>query len=176
VPGGFSFGDYLRCGAIAAQSPIAAAIQTHAARGGYVLGICNGFQVLTEMQLLPGALMRNAGLKFICKTVGLKVATTDSAFTAGYAKGAEISVPVAHHDGNYTIDAEGLAQLQAEDRVAFTYSQNPNGAVADIAGVLSANRRVLGMMPHPERVVDAAAGGTDGAALFAALMGGMALA
>ena len=176
VPGGFSFGDYLRCGAIAAQSPIAAAIQTHAARGGYVLGICNGFQVLTEMQLLPGALMRNAGLKFICKTVGLKVATTDSAFTAGYAKGAEISVPVAHHDGNYTIDAEGLAQLQAEDRVAFTYSQNPNGAVADISGVLSANRRVLGMMPHPERVVDAAAGGTDGAALFAALMGGMALA
>jgi phosphoribosylformylglycinamidine synthase subunit PurQ / glutaminase len=176
VPGGFSFGDYLRCGAIAAQSPIAAAIQTHAARGGYVLGICNGFQVLTEMQLLPGALMRNAGLKFICKTVGLKVATADSAFTAGYAKGAEISVPVAHHDGNYTIDAEGLAQLQAEDRVAFTYSQNPNGAVADIAGVLSANRRVLGMMPHPERVVDAAAGGTDGAALFAALMGGMALA
>ena len=176
VPGGFSFGDYLRCGAIAAQSPIAAAIQTHAARGGYVLGICNGFQVLTEMQLLPGALMRNAGLKFICKTVGLKVATTDSAFTAGYAKGAEISVSVAHHDGNYTIDAEGLAQLQAEDRVAFTYSQNPNGAVADIAGVLSANRRVLGMMPHPERVVDAAAGGTDGAALFAALMGGMALA
>ena len=176
VPGGFSFGDYLRCGAIAAQSPIAAAIQTHAARGGYVLGICNGFQVLTEMQLLPGALMRNAGLKVICKTVGLKVATTDSAFTASYAKGAEISVPVAHHDGNYTIDAEGLAQLQAEDRVAFTYSQNPNGAVADIAGVLSANRRVLGMMPHPERVVDAAAGGTDGAALFAALMGGMALA
>ena len=176
VPGGFSFGDYLRCGAIAAQSPIAAAIQTHAARGGYVLGICNGFQVLTEMQLLPGALMRNAGLKFICKTVGLRVATTDSAFTAGYAKGAEISVPVAHHDGNYTIDAEGLAQLQAEDRIAFTYSQNPNGAVADIAGVLSANRRVLGMMPHPERVVDAATGGTDGVAMFAALMGGMALA
>ena len=176
VPGGFSFGDYLRCGAIAAQSPIAAAIQTHAARGGYVLGICNGFQVLTEMQLLPGALMRNAGLKFICKTVELEVATTESAFTAGYAKGAKIAVPVAHHDGNYTIDAEGLAQLQAEDRIAFTYSQNPNGAVADIAGVLSANRRVLGMMPHPERVVDAAAGGTDGAALFAALMGGMALA
>ena len=176
VPGGFSFGDYLRCGAIAAQSPIAAAIQTHAARGGYVLGICNGFQVLTEMQLLPGALMRNAGLKFICKTVGLRVATTDSAFTAGYAKGAEIAVPVAHHDGNYTIDAEGLAQLQAEDRIAFTYSQNPNGAVADIAGVLSANRRVLGMMPHPERVVDAATGGTDGVAMFAALMGGMALA
>ena len=176
VPGGFSFGDYLRCGAIAAQSPIAVAIQAHAARGGYVLGVCNGFQVLTEMQLLPGALMRNAGLKFICKTVGLKVATTDSAFTADYARGQEIMVPVAHHDGNYTIDAEGLRALQAEDRVAFSYSANPNGAMADIAGVLSVNRRVLGMMPHPERVVDAQHGGTDGAALFTSLMGGMALA
>jgi phosphoribosylformylglycinamidine synthase len=176
VPGGFSFGDYLRCGAIAAQSPIAGAIQAHAARGGYVLGICNGFQVLTEMQLLPGALMRNAGLKFICKTVEMKVATSDSAFTSTYQKGQTIAVPVAHHDGNYTIDAEGLARLQGEDRIAFTYVKNPNGAMADIAGVLSANRRVLGMMPHPERVVDASHGGTDGAALFAALMGGMALA
>ena len=176
VPGGFSFGDYLRCGAIAAQSPIAAAIRAHAARGGYVLGICNGFQVLTEMQLLPGALMRNAGLKFVCKPVGLRVETTGSAFTAGYAKGAVISVPVAHHDGNYTIDAEGLAALQAEDRIAFRYTQTPNGAMDDIAGVLSANRRVLGMMPHPERVVDPAHGGADGAALFASLMGGMALA
>ena len=176
VPGGFSFGDYLRCGAIAAQSPIAAAIRAHAARGGYVLGICNGFQVLTEMQLLPGALMRNAGLKFVCKPVGLRVETTDSAFTAGYGKGSVITVPVAHHDGNYTIDAEGLAQLQAEDRIAFRYTQTPNGAMDDIAGVLSANRRVLGMMPHPERVVDPAHGGADGAALFASLMGGMALA
>ena len=176
VPGGFSFGDYLRCGAIAAQSPIAGAIQAHAARGGYVLGICNGFQVLTEMQLLPGALMRNAGLKFICKTVEMKVATSDSAFTSTYQKGQTIAVPVAHHDGNYTIDAEGLARLQGEDRIAFTYVKNPNGAMADIAGVLTANRRVLGMMPHPERVVDASHGGTDGAALFAALMGGMALA
>ena len=176
VPGGFSFGDYLRCGAIAAQSPIAAAVRTHAGRGGYVLGICNGFQVLTEMQMLPGALMRNAGLKFICKTIGLQVATTDSAFTSGYRAGQQIAVPVAHHDGNYTIDAEGLAMLKGEDRIAFTYSQNPNGAMADIAGVLSANRRVLGMMPHPERVVDAQHGGSDGAALFASLMGGMALA
>ena len=123
VPGGFSFGDYLRCGAIAAQSPIAAAIRAHAARGGYVLGICNGFQVLTEMQLLPGALMRNAGLKFVCKPVGLRVETTDSAFTAGYGKGSVITVPVAHHDGNYTIDAEGLAALQAEDRIAFRYTR-----------------------------------------------------
>jgi phosphoribosylformylglycinamidine synthase subunit PurQ / glutaminase len=175
VPGGFSFGDYLRCGAIAAQSPIAAAIVAHAARGGYVLGICNGFQVLTEMGLLPGALMRNAGLKFICKSVTLNVASTASAFTVGYRAGQSIEVPVAHHDGNYTIDTNGLAQLQAEDRIAFTYAQNPNGAMADIAGVLSANRRVLGMMPHPERVVDAATGGTDGAALFAGLMGDMAL-
>lgn len=175
VPGGFSFGDYLRCGAIAAQSPIAGAIQTHAARGGYVLGICNGFQVLTEMRLLPGALMRNAGLKFICKPVELAVATTDSAFTSHYAKGARITVPIAHHDGNYTIDAAGLARLQAEDRIAFTYGQNPNGSTADIAGVLSENRRVLGMMPHPERANDPAVGGTDGAALFAGILGGMAL-
>jgi phosphoribosylformylglycinamidine synthase len=176
VPGGFSFGDYLRCGAIAAQSPIAAAIQTHAARGGYVLGICNGFQVLTEMRLLPGALMRNAGLKFACKTIELKVATTASAFTQGYAKGQSLMIPIAHHDGNYTIDAEGLAALKAEDRIAFTYGQNPNGSMADIAGVLSANRRVLGMMPHPERANDPALGGNDGSGLFAGLLGGMALA
>ena len=176
VPGGFSFGDYLRCGAIAAQSPIAAAIAAHAARGGYVLGICNGFQVLTEMRLLPGALMRNAGLKFVCKTIGLRVVSADSAYTGGYGAGARIALPIAHHDGNYTIDAEGLARLQGEDRVAFAYESNPNGSMADIAGVLSANRRVLGLMPHPERVVDPLIGGTDGAALFAGLMGGMALA
>lgn len=176
IPGGFSFGDYLRCGAIAAQSPIGAAVKAHAARGGYVLGVCNGFQVLTEMQLLPGALMRNAGLKFVCRMQGLRVATTDSAFTADYGRGQVITVPVAHHDGNYTIDADGLARLQAEDRIAFTYDQNPNGSMADIAGVLSENRRVLGMMPHPERVVDPAQGGTDGAALFKALMGGLTLA
>lgn len=176
VPGGFSFGDYLRCGAIAAQSPIAAAVQAHAARGGYVLGICNGFQVLTEMRLLPGALMRNAGLTFNCKTVELKVATTDSAFTSAYGKGQSLMIPIAHHDGNYTIDAEGLALLQGEDRIAFTYGQNPNGSMADIAGVLSENRRVLGMMPHPERANDPILGGKDGAGLFAGLMGGMALA
>ncbi|WP_434612922.1 phosphoribosylformylglycinamidine synthase subunit PurQ [Tabrizicola sp. M-4] len=176
IPGGFSFGDYLRCGAIAAQSPIGAAVKAHAARGGYVLGVCNGFQVLTEMQLLPGALMRNARLKFVCRMQGLRVATADSAFTAGYAKGQAITVPIAHHDGNYTIDAEGLARLQGEDRVAFTYDGNPNGSMADIAGVLSENRRVLGMMPHPERVVDPVQGGTDGAALFTALLGGLTLA
>ncbi len=176
IPGGFSFGDYLRCGAIAAQSPIASAIQAHANRGGYVLGICNGFQVLTEMRLLPGALIRNAGLKFVCQTTDLRVATTESTFTSGFGRGQEIKVPVAHHDGNYTIDAAGLAALRAEDRIAFTYCNNPNGATADIAGVLSPNRRVLGLMPHPERAVDPATGGTDGATLFASMMGGMALA
>ncbi|MDT8854142.1 phosphoribosylformylglycinamidine synthase subunit PurQ [Paracoccaceae bacterium Fryx2] len=176
IPGGFSFGDYLRCGAIAAQSPVGAAVKAHAARGGYVLGICNGFQVLTEMGLLPGALMRNAGLTFVCRMLELRVATVDSAYTCGYGAGQVIRVPVAHHDGNYTVDGETLARLQGEDRIAFTYAQNPNGAMADIAGVLSENRRVLGMMPHPERVVDPAQGGTDGAALFAALVGGMALA
>jgi phosphoribosylformylglycinamidine synthase subunit PurQ / glutaminase len=176
VPGGFSFGDYLRCGAIAAQSPISSAIRDHAQRGGHVLGICNGFQVLTEMGLLPGVLMRNATLKFVCRTISLKVATVRSDFTLGYATGQEIRIPIAHHDGNYTIDDLGLARLKAEDRIAFTYGQNPNGSMGDIAGVLSANRRVLGMMPHPERASDAALGGVDGAPLFASLMRGMALA
>jgi phosphoribosylformylglycinamidine synthase subunit PurQ / glutaminase len=176
IPGGFSFGDYLRCGAIAAQSPIGAAVRAHAGRGGYVMGICNGFQVLTEMGLLPGVLMRNAGLKFVCRAVTLKVATTDSAFTSAYGAGQEIRVPIAHHDGNYTIDAEGLQRLKDEDRIAFSYAQNPNGAMADIAGVLSSNRRVLGMMPHPERAIDPVLGGADGRGVFASLMGGMALA
>lgn len=176
IPGGFSYGDYLRCGAIAAQSPVSAAVKAHAQRGGHVLGICNGFQVLTEMGLLPGVLMRNASLKFLCRTVTLRVATTESAFTAGYARGQEIRIPIAHHDGNYTIDAEGLKALQDQDRVAFTYAQNPNGSMGDIAGVLSENRRVLGLMPHPERAAEALHGSTDGAAIFASLMGGMALA
>ncbi|WP_353144618.1 phosphoribosylformylglycinamidine synthase subunit PurQ [Paracoccus sp. (in: a-proteobacteria)] len=169
VPGGFSFGDYLRCGAIAAHSPIAAAIRDHAARGGYVLGICNGFQVLTELGLLPGALMRNGGLKFICREVELSVTTTASPYTTGYAAGERIRVPVAHHDGNYQIDPEGLAELKDQDRIAFTYAPGINGSVEDIAGVLSANRRVLGMMPHPERAAEPAHGGIDGARLFATL-------
>ena len=176
VPGGFSFGDYLRCGAIAAQSPISAAIKAHAAKGGYVLGVCNGFQVLTEMGLLPGALMRNRGLAFICKSAALRVETTDSAFTSAFGRGPEIELPIAHHDGNYTIDEVGLARLQGEDRIAFAYAQNPNGSTADIAGVLSENRRVLGLMPHPERAAEPAHGGTDGAVLFKSLLGGMALA
>lgn len=171
VPGGFSFGDYLRCGAIAAQSPICQSVVEHTRRGGYAFGVCNGFQVLTETGILPGALLRNAGLKYICKTVDLKVATQDSVFTQGYARGDVIGVPIAHHDGNYFADAQTVAMLQGEDRVAFTYEDNPNGSVADIAGILSENRRVLGMMPHPERAADTGHGGTDGAALFSALSG-----
>lgn len=176
VPGGFSYGDYLRCGAIAAQSPICKSVISHAERGGYVLGICNGFQVLTETGLLPGALLRNAGLKYICKTVGLKVETSQSAFTNGYNAGDVIDIPIAHHDGNYFADVETLRALRAEDRIAFTYTDNPNGAQDDIAGILSANRRVLGMMPHPERAADIGHGGTDGAALFRALTGALTTA
>jgi phosphoribosylformylglycinamidine synthase I len=168
VPGGFSFGDYLRCGAIAARSPIAPALVAHAGRGGYVLGICNGFQILTEAGLLPGALIRNAGLRYICRTVGLRVGTRDSSFTSALPAG--IRLPIAHHDGNYTIDADGLARLEDEDRIAFRYTDNPNGSTADIAGVLGANRRVLGMMPHPERAADVALGNADGRALFAGLL------
>lgn len=176
IPGGFSYGDYLRCGAIAAQSNICGAVKTHADRGGYVLGVCNGFQVLTETGLLPGALLRNAGLKYICKTVGLKVETSASDFTAGYNAGDVIDIPIAHHDGNYFADADTIKGLQDADRVAFTYQDNPNGAQADIAGILSENRRVLGMMPHPERAADMGHGGTDGVALFRALVGALATA
>lgn len=176
VPGGFSFGDYLRCGAIAAQSPIMQAVRAFADKGGYVLGICNGFQILTETGLLPGALMRNAGLKFVCKAIDLRIATADSAFTAGWKVGDVARIPIAHHDGNFTIDAEGLKRLKGEDRIAFSYVANPNGAMADIAGILSANRRVLGMMPHPERACEPSQGGTDGSVLFRSLMSAMALA
>jgi phosphoribosylformylglycinamidine synthase subunit PurQ / glutaminase len=174
IPGGFSYGDYLRCGAIAAQSPICQAVAAHANRGGFVMGICNGFQVLTETGLLPGALLRNAGLKYICKTVGLKVESSNCAYTAGYNAGDVIDIPIAHHDGNYFADEATLAKLRDQDRIAFTYSDNPNGSADDIAGILSENRRVLGMMPHPERAADAGHGGTDGEALFRALMGALA--
>lgn len=170
VPGGFSFGDYLRCGAIAAQSPICKALVDHVNRGGYALGVCNGFQVLTETRLLPGVLIRNAKLKFVCKTIGLRVEASNSAFTESYNAGDTVGFPVAHHDGNYTVDDDTLSMLQDQDRIAFTYTENPNGSVADIAGVLSENRRVLGMMPHPERAVDQGHGGTDGQALFRGLM------
>ena len=171
IPGGFSFGDYLRCGAIAANSPICHEIKAHTDRGGYALGVCNGFQVLTETGILPGVLLRNAGLKYICKTVGLKVETTGNAFTETYTVDDVIDIPIAHHDGNYFADDETIVQLQGDDRVAFTYTNTPNGAKADIAGILSANKRVLGMMPHPERAADAGHGGTDGQALFRALSG-----
>ncbi|WP_195819135.1 phosphoribosylformylglycinamidine synthase subunit PurQ [Roseobacter sp. MH60115] len=173
IPGGFSFGDYLRCGAIAANSPICRSVAAHAERGGYVLGVCNGFQVLTETGLLPGVLLRNAGLKYICQAVGLKVETSQSVYTEGYNAGDVIDIPIAHHDGNYFADDETIARLQGEDRVAFSYTSNPNGARADIAGILSDNRRVLGMMPHPERAADAGHGGTDGQALFRALAGAL---
>jgi phosphoribosylformylglycinamidine synthase subunit PurQ / glutaminase len=184
VPGGFSFGDYLRCGAIAARAPIMRAVVDFANRGGVVLGVCNGFQVLIEAGLLPGALMRNAGLKFVCRDVHLRVETSDSPFTCALNAGTVIRVPVAHHDGNYIADADTLARLQAEDRVAFRYCRpdgsaarpdldNPNGSTDDIAGVLSPNRRVLGLMPHPERLADPALGGTDGAGVFRSLVRAM---
>lgn len=169
IPGGFSFGDYLRCGAIAAQSPITRAVVNFAGKGGYVMGICNGFQVLTETGLLPGALIRNANLKFVCKNLDLEVKTADSDFTSGYEAGQGITIPVAHHDGNYNADQDTLARLAGEDRIAFTYQDNPNGSVNDIAGILSDNRRVLGMMPHPERRVEDLQGGTDGLAMFTSL-------
>lgn len=176
IPGGFSFGDYLRCGAIAAKSPICQAVAAHAGRGGYVMGICNGFQVLTETGLLPGVLLRNANLRYICRTIGLAVETSASVFTEGYNAGDIIQIPIAHHDGNYFTDDDTLARLQGEDRVAFTYTDNPNGSLGNIAGVLSENRRVLGMMPHPERAADAGHGGMDGAAVFRALTGALTTA
>jgi phosphoribosylformylglycinamidine synthase len=178
APGGFSFGDYLRCGAIAARAPIMPAVAAHAARGGLVLGVCNGFQVLIEAGLLPGALMRNATLKFVCRPARLTVETADSPFTAAYARGQRVTFPIAHHDGMYLADAETLARLRGEDRVAFRYApgDNPNGSADDIAGVLSQNRRVLGLMPHPERAADPALGLTDGRALFDALLGAVAAA
>ena len=170
IPGGFSFGDYLRCGAIAAKSPIIEAVLKHANNGGYVLGICNGFQILIEMGLIPGALMRNSGLKFLCKTPELKVETHDSAFTANYLKFEKIKIPVAHHDGNYFLSEKQLGVLRDEDRVAFSYLNDLNGSVDGIAGVLSSNRRILGMMPHPERAMNLVTGSSDGQAFFRALV------
>ncbi|MXU65746.1 phosphoribosylformylglycinamidine synthase subunit PurQ [Oceanomicrobium pacificus] len=169
IPGGFSFGDYLRCGAIAARSPIMRAVVEFAQKGGHVLGVCNGFQVLIEAGLLPGALMRNANLKFVCRDLHLTVGTSDSPFTSAYRPGETITVPVAHHDGNFVASDAVLAELRDSDRVAFRYVENPNGSRDDIAGILSDNRRVLGMMPHPERLNDPALGGTDGGRLFDSL-------
>ncbi|TRD15298.1 phosphoribosylformylglycinamidine synthase subunit PurQ [Palleronia caenipelagi] len=176
VPGGFSYGDYLRCGAIAAQSPICRAVADHAVRGGFVLGICNGFQVLTEMRLLPGALMRNTGIKYICRNETLTVGQGDSPFLAGYQAGQQVAFPIAHHDGNYSADAETLDRLEGDGRVAFRYAANPNGSARDIAGILSENGRVLGLMPHPERAADKTLGGSDGAAMFSGLAGALTTA
>ena len=170
LPGGFAYGDYLRCGAMAAQSQVMKAIKAHAEKGGAVLGICNGFQVLTESGLLPGALMRNAGLKFVCKPVTLSVEETQSAFTRKYEKGQSVTFPVAHGEGNYYADGDTLDRLEGEGRVMFRYRDNPNGAARDIAGILNPKRNVLGLMPHPERVVDPVTGGTDGRALFQSLI------
>ena len=169
LPGGFSYGDYLRTGAIAARSPIMRAVADGAEQGLRVLGVCNGFQLLTEAGLLPGALIRNAGLNFVCRDVSLTVGQADSAFTRGYRPGETITVPVAHHDGNYVADADTLDRLEGEGRVAFRYAENVNGSARGIAGLLNARGNVLGLMPHPERAFEPAHGGTDGRRLFEGL-------
>jgi phosphoribosylformylglycinamidine synthase subunit PurQ / glutaminase len=169
VPGGFSYGDYLRSGAMAARSPVMKAVIVAAERGVAVLGICNGFQVLTEAGLLPGALMRNAGISFICRTVALTVENSQSAFTSGYVAGQRVGFPVAHHDGNYFADETTLDRLEGEGRVAFRYAEEVNGSARGIAGILNDAGNVLGMMPHPERVVEDAHGSLDGRAMFEAL-------
>jgi phosphoribosylformylglycinamidine synthase subunit PurQ / glutaminase len=168
IPGGFSYGDYLRCGAIAARMPVMQAVAKMAAAGVRILGVCNGFQILVEMQLLPGVLMRNASLKFVCRQVKLEVVNADTDFTRGYRRGQIISSPVAHHDGNYFADAQTLEMLESENRVVFRYAEatNPNGSVHDIAGIINGGGNVLGMMPHPENLIEAAHGGDDGRALF----------
>jgi len=171
VPGGFSYGDYLRCGAIAGRSPIMKAIIDHAGRGGQVLGVCNGFQILTEAGLLPGALMRNAGLKFVCRQVRLSVENDTTFFSRTMKKGDVVSCPVAHHDGNYFADADTLKQLEGDGLVVFRYAEatNPNGAVNDIAGIVNASGNVIGMMPHPENMIEPLHGKIDCMPLFEGL-------
>ncbi len=179
IPGGFSYGDYLRSGAIAAHSPIMREVKARADSGVAVLGICNGFHVLTETQLLPGILMRNAGLKFICRDVDLRVETTNSVFTQNYAKDQVIRIPIAHNDGNYFTDADTVKALEDDDRIAFRYCDpagginepgNPNGSMANIAGILNKRRNILGMMPHPERLAEQLLGGIDGRPMFDGLV------
>jgi len=170
VPGGFSYGDYLRCGAMAGNSPVISQLQAHAKRGGYILGVCNGFQILCETGLLPGALMRNMSLDFVCKPQPLTVENDTSAFTSAYESGREVTIPIAHHDGNFVADDDVLDRLEGDGRVAFRYVGNPNGSARDIAGLISENGRVLGMMPHPERAIGGHEGGTAGLGLFESLM------
>lgn len=175
LPGGFSYGDYLRCGAIARFSPVMNAVKKFAADGGLVLGVCNGFQILTESGLLPGALLRNAGLKFICKDVALRVETTDSAFTEAGEKGSIVHFPIAHGEGCYVADERTLDELEAEDRVVFRYIDNPNGSARDIAGILNKQRNVLGMMPHPERATEPLMGSSDGMLVLKSMLGALAV-
>jgi len=170
IPGGFSYGDYLRSGAMAARSPIMRSVADAAGKGVPVLGVCNGFQVLTEAGLLPGALMRNAGLHFVCRPVGLKVENSQSIFTSAYSAGEEVTFPVAHHDGNYQADAETLDRLEGEGRIAFRYTGEVNGSARSVAGILNGAGNVLGMMPHPERALEPAHGNTDGRRLFEGLL------
>jgi phosphoribosylformylglycinamidine synthase len=170
IPGGFSFGDYLRCGAMAAQSPVMRAVRDHAARGGYVLGVCNGFQILTEAGLLPGALLRNAGLRFLSMDTMLRVERADTVFTSHYRTGQIFRAPMAHGDGNYTANHETLDRLEGEGLIAFRYAdQNRNGSARAIAGIYSKNFRIMGLMPHPENLVDPLMGGEDGKPLFDSL-------
>lgn len=172
IPGGFSYGDYLRCGAIAARMPVMQAIKSKAEQGVKVLGVCNGFQILVEAGMLPGALMRNASLKFVCREVKLEVVNPDTDFSRAYEKGQIIRTPVAHHDGNYFADAETLSAMYDKGQVVFKYadSTNPNGSVDDIAGVMNEKGNVLGMMPHPENLIEAAHGGSDGRGIFASAL------
>ena len=169
LPGGFSYGDYLRSGAMSARSPVMQAVIAAAGQGRAVLGVCNGFQVLTESGLLPGALMRNAGLDFICRDVSLTVENAQTMFTARYDAGSTIRIPVAHHDGNYVADAATLDRLEGEGRVVFRYAEAVNGSARNIAGIINGAGNVLGLMPHPERLIETAQGGTDGRAMFEAL-------
>jgi len=175
LPGGFSYGDYLRCGAIAKFSRVMQAVKKFASEGGLVLGICNGFQILVESGLLPGALIRNRGLKFICRPVELRTETTNSPFTCEARKGAILTIPIAHGEGCYYADERTLDELEAEDRVVFRYVDNPNGSLRDIAGILSRGRNVLGLMPHPERASDPLMGSTDGLVLFRSMVSSMAV-
>ena len=170
VPGGFSYGDYLRCGAMAAHSPIMREVKARAGKGTPVLGICNGFQILTEAGLLPGALMRNAELHYICRTVPLRVENSQTLFTNAYEQGEELRIPIAHHDGNYQADEDTLDRLEDEGRVVFRYAEQVNGSARSIAGIVNGAGNVLGMMPHPERAFEAAHGGTDGRRLFEGLL------